>query len=107
MLLQLDGSPHDWLEGRGPRLTLLVAIDDATNEVPNGCFGKRKMTRATSSCCGGSVNPTACRRRCTPTGTLQAALEQALAGERPRSQFGRVMDALGVEMDSRRAGGTE
>lgn len=32
-LVQIDGSPHDWLEGRGPRLTLLGAIDDATSEV--------------------------------------------------------------------------
>lgn len=30
MLLQWDGSPHAWLEGRGPRLTLIGAIDDAT-----------------------------------------------------------------------------
>ena len=33
MLLQLDGGPHDWLEGRGPRLTLLAAIDDATGAI--------------------------------------------------------------------------
>jgi hypothetical protein len=33
MLLQLDGGPHDWLQGRGPRLRLLVAIDDATGTV--------------------------------------------------------------------------
>jgi transposase len=32
-LLQLDGSPFDWLEARGPRLTLLGAIDDATSQV--------------------------------------------------------------------------
>src|SRR6266481_6036722 len=32
-LLQLDGSPHDWLEGRGPTMTLLGAIDDATSVV--------------------------------------------------------------------------
>jgi len=32
-LLQLDGSPFAWLEGRGPRMTLLGAIDDATSEV--------------------------------------------------------------------------
>src|SRR3990170_58811 len=30
LLLQLDGSRHDWLEGRGPGLTLIGAIDDAT-----------------------------------------------------------------------------
>ncbi len=32
-LVQADGSPHDWLEGRGPRMTLLVMIDDATSKV--------------------------------------------------------------------------
>ncbi|MFL6336280.1 MAG: hypothetical protein ACJ754_23510 [Pyrinomonadaceae bacterium] len=31
MLLQIDASPHDWLEGRGPLLTLVGVIDDATN----------------------------------------------------------------------------
>ncbi len=30
---QTDGSHHDWLEGRGPGLVLLVMIDDATSEV--------------------------------------------------------------------------
>lgn len=32
-LVQLDGSPFDWLEGRGPQMTLLGAIDDATGTV--------------------------------------------------------------------------
>jgi hypothetical protein len=32
-LVQLDGSPFDWLEGRGPAMTLLGAIDDATSQV--------------------------------------------------------------------------
>ena len=32
-LVQLDGSPHAWLEGRGPVMTLLGAIDDATGTV--------------------------------------------------------------------------
>ena len=32
-LIQVDGSPHDWFEGRGPRCTLLVFIDDATNRL--------------------------------------------------------------------------
>lgn len=34
-LVQIDGSPHDWFEGRGPSCTLLVYIDDAT-----GCLGQ-------------------------------------------------------------------
>ena len=35
MMVQLDGSPHDWFEGRNPELleaTLLVMIDDASNQ---------------------------------------------------------------------------
>lgn len=32
-LIQMDGSTHDWLEERGPRLTLIGGIDDATNRV--------------------------------------------------------------------------
>lgn len=30
-LVQFDGSPHDWFEGRGAECCLLVAIDDASN----------------------------------------------------------------------------
>jgi transposase len=32
-LIQIDGSPHDWFEGRGPRCTLIVFIDDATSRL--------------------------------------------------------------------------
>jgi len=32
-LVQLDGSDHDWFEGRGPRCVLLVFIDDATSRI--------------------------------------------------------------------------
>ncbi len=38
MLLQLDASRHDWLEGRGPYLSLVGAVDDATGKVPWACF---------------------------------------------------------------------
>jgi len=38
MMLQVDGSPHDWLEGRGPRLCLIGAIDDATGKVLGALF---------------------------------------------------------------------
>ena len=31
-LTQADGSEHDWLESRGPRMVLLVMIDDATSK---------------------------------------------------------------------------
>src|SRR5919197_3465009 len=42
MLLQVDGSRHDWLEGRGPLLTLVGAIDDATGVVPWACFREQE-----------------------------------------------------------------
>jgi hypothetical protein len=32
-LCQIDGSPHDWFEGRAPRCSLLVFIDDATGRL--------------------------------------------------------------------------
>jgi hypothetical protein len=32
-LVQSDGSHHDWLEGRGPRMVLVAMIDDATSKV--------------------------------------------------------------------------
>jgi transposase len=32
-LVQIDGSPHDWFEGRAERCTLLVFIDDATGQL--------------------------------------------------------------------------
>jgi len=38
MMLQVDGSPHDWLQGRGPRLCLIGAIDDATSKVMGAFF---------------------------------------------------------------------
>ncbi len=42
MLLQIDASPHAWLEGRGPKLTLFAAIDDATGQVPAAVFRQRE-----------------------------------------------------------------
>ncbi len=32
-LIQIDGSEHDWFEGRAPKCTLLVYIDDATSRI--------------------------------------------------------------------------
>ena len=33
MPVQIDGSHHPWLEERGPRMVLLLAVDDATGLV--------------------------------------------------------------------------
>ena len=37
-LTQLDGSDHDWFEGRGPRCVFLIFIDDATSRILYGEF---------------------------------------------------------------------
>ena len=44
MLLQVDGSRHDWLEGRAPWLTLVGAIDDATGLVTGATFREQEDT---------------------------------------------------------------
>jgi transposase len=104
MLLQMDGSPHDWLEGRGPRLTLLIAIDDATNEVPNGVFREQEDDAGYFELLWGlSESHGLPQAVYTDRHTIfrspkEPTLEQELAGERPRSQFGRVMDELAIEM---------
>ena len=42
MLLQFDASIHAWLEGRGAKLALAAAIDDATNEVVGAVFREQE-----------------------------------------------------------------
>ena len=45
MLVQLDGSHHAWLEDRGPKFALLLAVDDATGVVVNAVFRTGEETR--------------------------------------------------------------
>lgn len=43
-LLQADGSPHDWFEGRGDKCTLLHFVDDATSKITAGKFFPTETT---------------------------------------------------------------
>ena len=45
-LVQIDGSPHAWFEGRGPECTLIVFIDDATGELLALRFVPSETTQA-------------------------------------------------------------
>jgi len=45
-LVQIDGSPHDWFEGRAPRCCLLVFIDDATSRLMWLHFTEAETTEA-------------------------------------------------------------
>jgi len=47
LMLLWDGSRHDWLEGRGPWLCLIAAMDDATGELlPGGHFVEQECAAA-------------------------------------------------------------
>ena len=43
--MQIDGSQHPWLEDRGTKLTLLIAVDDATGTVAQAVFRTTEDTR--------------------------------------------------------------
>ena len=90
MLLQIDGSSHDWLEGRGPKLTLLCAIDDATNEVPAAVFREQEdaagyfMVMRDISKTHGLPMAVYADRHTIFQSPKKATIEQQLAGEEPR-----------------------
>ena len=45
-LVQIDGSPHDWFEGRGPACTLIAYVDDATTRLLATGFFAEETTEA-------------------------------------------------------------
>lgn len=45
-LVQIDGSPHDWFEGRSEKCTLIVFVDDATSKIQLMRFFKSETTFA-------------------------------------------------------------
>ncbi len=44
-LVQIDGSPHAWLEGRAPRCTLIIFVDDATGRLGYARFAPAETTQ--------------------------------------------------------------
>jgi len=104
MLLQTDGSRHDWLEGRGPWLTLIAYIDDATNEVLGATFREEEDAAGyflgLQAICLSQGVPAAiyADRHTIFQNPTKASLEQELLEERPKSQFGRLLDELGIEL---------
>jgi transposase len=104
MLLQTDGSPHDWLEGRGPRLCLIGAIDDATNEVPYAHFrdqedsvGYMQMLQGITLSRGIPLALYHDRHSIFEVNIDSLpSLEEQLAGTRPLTQVGRLLAELGI-----------
>lgn len=106
MLLQIDGSRHDWLEGRGPYLSLVSGIDDATGLVPWATFrdqedsqGYFELLRAVIRRYGIPLAVYSDRHGIFFKTTVKdLTLEEALAGRREPTQFGRLLEELGVEL---------
>ena len=72
-LVQIDGSPHDWFEGRGPLCTLIVYVDDATTRLMAAGFfpaettdAYMETTRAHLAACGRPVAYLLGPVRCVP-----------------------------------------
>jgi len=102
-MIQLDGSHHDWFEGRGPRCVLMVMVDDATNRVWAQFFAEETthasydMVAAWSQQHGLPQSLYVDRDsiyRCEGVGSIA----DQLAGKEPQTQFGRAMKQLGVEL---------
>jgi len=103
MMVQLDGSQHDWFEGRRAKAVLMVMVDDATNRVWAQFF-EEETTRASYDVSEGWVRHWGLMQslyvdrdsiyRCEGVGSVA----EQLAGQGPRTQFGRAMEQLGVEL---------
>jgi transposase len=106
MLLQIDASPHDWLEGRGPRLSLVGAIDDATGIVPWACFrvqedaeGYFDVLRQTLLRKGVPLAVYSDRHGIFfRTANHKLSLEEQFDGRRGPTQFGRLLEELGIQL---------
>ena len=68
MLVQIDGSHHPWLEDRGPKFVLLLAVDDATGVVAQALFHPSEDTGATLFSWRGWSNSGESPWPCTVTG---------------------------------------
>jgi hypothetical protein len=104
MLLQIDGSRHQWLGPDGPWLTLIGAIDDATGDVPCALFREQEDSQGYLLLLREVV-----RKRGVPLALysdrhkiFQAeakeplTLEEELAGKPLPTQVRRVLDELDI-----------
>jgi hypothetical protein len=99
----MDGSHHDWFEGRRGWAVLMVMIDDATGRVFAQFFENESWRSATT------MFRDYVRKRGLPRGLYvdqhgiyradrEATTQEILAGKEPQTQFGRAMVELGVEL---------
>jgi len=102
-MVQMDGSHHDWLEGRGSELVLMGDIDDATNTV----FARLDNYEGTIPAMesfkhyikkNGIPMSVYLDRHATYKSTGKPTIEDELANKMPKSQFERALEELGVRV---------
>ena len=96
-LVQIDGSEHDWFEGRAPRAVLMVMIDDATNRTV-ARFYDAEETRSAFDIFGRYYDRYGLPQALYPDqdSIYQVNIPGAPDQPRPLTQFGRAMNQLAV-----------
>lgn len=105
MMALWDGSPHDWLEGRGPKLCLMGAVDDATGDLlPGARFVEQESTAAYLGLVKGMVQHKGIplsiymdKHSSLRRNDDHWTLKEELAGEQDLTQVGRALRELGIE----------
>ena len=102
-LVQLDGSHHDWFEGRGPRCVLMADIDDASSRVYARFYTYEGTIPAMDSFMRyvqqyGVPLAIYADKHSTDQSLVPPTVEEQLADVKPTSQFGRALGELGVEL---------
>lgn len=102
-MLLLDASLHRWLEQRGPELTLLALLDDATRKVLAAEFfpsedahGYFRLLRRVLRRHGIPLSLYGDRHSVFVRNDDHWSLEEQLAGKRQPTQFGRALAQLGI-----------
>ena len=103
-MLQVDGSPHEWLEGRGAGLTLVGAIDDATSQVPGALFVEAETSWAYLKLLlgvfkkKGLAHSVYSDRHKIFFTDREPTIEEQLADKLPRTQVARALEELGITL---------
>ncbi len=103
-MVQLDGSEHDWFEGRGPKCALLVFIDDATSRILYAVFvtveDTLNLMTATKSYLLLNGRPLFwyVDKDSIYKINRQADIDEDLRDEQPLTQFTRAMGELGIQV---------
>ncbi len=102
-MIQMDGSHHDWFEGRGPKCVLIGYIDDATSKVfarfheYEGTIPAMDSFKRYIKKCGIPVS-IYFDRHTTYKSPAKPTIEQEMNREDPVSEFGRALKELGVKL---------